>query len=145
MQANPEQAAVRQVALEFIDRCFRCDAEGVLALLAPDATWWVLGQPQRLRVSGTRDRAAIERFVGKVARMFVGGMGYEIAGVTCEGERVAIEATSHARLADGRDYRNAYHFLVRVRHGRVVAMKEYLDTLYAFDIQEGLSPGGAAA
>ncbi|MES2481271.1 MAG: nuclear transport factor 2 family protein [Pseudomonadota bacterium] len=135
-QESPAEAS-RRLALDFIDACFRCDVDAVLSRLAPDATWWVLGDREHLKVSGTRDRLAIERFLRNVARMFPQGMGYAIEGVTAEPGRVAIEATSHARQADGRDYANRYHFAVTLQDGKVLAMREYLDTFYVWQVQQG--------
>jgi ketosteroid isomerase-like protein len=143
-----ERMATRQLALAFLDLCFKCEVEKVLALLAPDATWWVLGNPERVKVSGLRDRPRIERFLHNVRRAFPQGLEWTIEGVTTEGERAAVEASSYARLAGGGEYRNRYHFLVGVHAGKVVEMREYLDTQYAYEIQQGSAPldaeGGAA-
>lgn len=104
-------------------------------MLAPEATWWVLGDSEKIRVSGLRDGPRIERFLRKVRRGFPDGLTATIEGVTAEGERVAIEATSSAQLGGGGTYGNRYHFLVRVRDGRVIEMREYLDTHYAYEAQ----------
>jgi ketosteroid isomerase-like protein len=53
--------------------------------------------------------------------------------MTAEGERVAVEAESKAKLANGTLYHNRYHFLFVVRDGRIQAVKEYLDTLHVMN------------
>lgn len=52
----------------------------------------------------------------------------EEVGVTCEGERVAVEARARTVLANGNIYNNIYHFLFIVRGGRIVEAKEYCNT-----------------
>ena len=141
--SSTNESQPREVALAFLGHCFRGQIEQVLVLLAPEATWWVLGDRAHLKVSGTRDRPAIERFLRGVARLFPEGMEYTVEGVTAEGGRVAVEATSTARMADGRAYGNRYHFLMQVHDGQVVAMREYLDTLYAWQVQEGTASPSA--
>jgi hypothetical protein len=53
--------------------------------------------------------------------------------MTAEGDRVAVEAESKARLANGTLYHNRYHFLFVVRDGRIQVVKEYLDTLHVMN------------
>ena len=134
--AQVQLEKTRSVALAFLGHCFRCEVHEVLALLAQDATWWVLDNPERVKVSGLRDRPRIERFLKEVRAAFPRGLQATIEGVTAEGERVAVEASSHATLPGGREYRNRYHFLVRVREGQVIEMREYLDTQYAYEVQQ---------
>lgn len=133
-------AATKQLALTFLDHCFKGNLEAVVAMLAPGATWWVLGDPQKLKVSGTRQVDQITRFLKNVRRGFPEGLQAEILGVTAEGERVAIEASSTARMSNGQPYSNRYHFLIKVRDGRVLEMREYLDTYLAYEAQLSSAP-----
>jgi ketosteroid isomerase-like protein len=54
-----------------------------------------------------------------------------VKGMVAEGDRVAVEAESHGELANGRVYRQSYHFLFEFRGGRISAVREYLDTQHA--------------
>jgi ketosteroid isomerase-like protein len=82
----------------------------------------------------------IRRFLKNVRLGFPDGLRVEFTGVTAEGERVAVEAVSSARMSDGRPYENHYHFLVQVRDGRVVQVREYLDTQFVHELQLTLRP-----
>ena len=54
---------------------------------------------------------------------------------TCEGDRVAFEATGYAvNKQNGRVYDNRYHHLMRIRDGKIVELREYQDTLLLFDV-----------
>jgi ketosteroid isomerase-like protein len=108
-----------------------------MAMLHPEASWWVLGDPARMRVSGRRDRAGIERLLNAAARSIPGGMRIMVHGVTAEGERVAVEVESEGVWRDGRRYHNQYHFLLTMRDGLIFAVREYMDTLHVFDISQG--------
>jgi ketosteroid isomerase-like protein len=109
------------VALAYLDRLARSDVEGALALVAEDATFM---DPDGSIIGKDAVRA---RFAG-LAALLAGPFEQEIVGTTTEGSRVAIEATGSARLANGKTYRNLYHFLFEIADGRIVRFKEYCDT-----------------
>ena len=128
--------ATRAVAVTFLEHCFGGRMEAAIDLLTPDATWWVIGDQAKVKVSGLKDRPRIERMLANLRIVFPDGMQGAIDGVTAEGERVAIEARSTAQAVNGLVYRNHYHFLVLVRGGRVAHVREYMDTLGVFDFQQ---------
>jgi ketosteroid isomerase-like protein len=136
MGIQTDLEATRGVAVAFLGHCFAGRMEAAIDLLAPDASWWVSGDAAKVRVSGLKDRARIERMLSNLRKSFPDGMQGSIDAVTAEGERVAIEARATARTPDGLVYSNRYHFLVRVQVGRVVEVREYMDTLGLFDFQQ---------
>jgi ketosteroid isomerase-like protein len=91
----------------------------------PDLVWWVAGfgemQGQLAGLDGAFGRHFVE-----------GGMKMIVHATTSQGDRVAVEAESHATLNGGAVYNNLYHFLIEVRDGKVVRVKEYHDTAHAF-------------
>jgi ketosteroid isomerase-like protein len=55
--------------------------------------------------------------------------------MTAQGNRVAVEAESHAiHKPTGRTYNNFYHFLFEIDGGKITKMKEYCDTKHAVDV-----------
>ena len=136
MDKQAELEATRGVAVAFLTHCFAGRMDAAIELLAPDASWWVIGDPAKVRVSGLKDRPRIERMLTNLRKAFPDGMQGFIDAVTAEGERVAIEARSTAHAANGQVYSNHYHFLVRVQAGRVVQVREYMDTLGLYDFQQ---------
>lgn len=135
-----DHATNKTVALHFLECAFAGRMEEAIALLTPDAIWWVLGDPDKVKVAGRRDMTRIPRFLRNVLRGFPEGLDVRFEGVTAEGERVAVEAVSSGRMSDGRLYRNRYHFLVKLRDGKVFEMREYLDTQYAYEVQQASEP-----
>lgn len=96
-----------------------CDTETIREIIAPDATWWILGV-------GEIDR---ENLIGQLQAMLGNARIAEthILGTTAEDDRVAIESHGNFVFEDGRVYRNRYHHLYVVRDDRIVAVREYLD------------------
>ena len=137
---NALSGSNRDIALSFLQKCFEGSMDAALAMMAEDATWWVLGNPEKVKLSGTRDMPRIRRYLKNVRLGFPDGLRVEFTGVTAEGDRVALEAVSSARMGDGRPYENHYHFLVQVRDGRVVQVREYLDTQSVYELQLTLQP-----
>jgi len=50
-----------------------------------------------------------------------------------EGNEVAVEAESFATMTNGRVYANRYHFLFEVADGKILRIKEYMDTMHAWE------------
>jgi ketosteroid isomerase-like protein len=95
--------------------------------VAPDAVWWVTGQPE----------TPLRAFVNGLNEKFVFPGRLEVLGVTAERDRVAVEAESFLDTKIGRPYNNRYHFLVEFRGGQVVRVKEYCNTAYVNAVFSG--------
>ena len=127
----------KALALEFIRLAADNSIDAALNLLHPEATWWVAGDPARLRVAGLKSRAKIERLLRGLIEVLPQGMSMTVIGVTAEADRVAVELDGTGVWHDGRTYRNRYHFLFVVRDTAIVSVCEYMDTLRLHDISVG--------
>lgn len=96
-----------------------CEEDSIRAIIAPEASWWVLGV-------GSMDR---ETVIAQLKQMLGTARVAEttILGITAEGGRVAVESRGNFEFEDGRVYRNSYHHLFELSDGRVTAIREYLD------------------
>ena len=126
--------ANKKLAREFIDALDRADTQWVLEHYADDMTLWTAGS---IAISGTRGKAEIPALMEGILGGFPNGLRFRARSLTAEADRVAIEAESHGVHASGRTYRNEYHFLLRIRAGQIVEVKEYLDTLHAREVLLG--------
>jgi ketosteroid isomerase-like protein len=88
-------------------------------------------------ISGIYDKEQIRGFANGIYEAFPQGLSFTVVGVTAEGERVAVEAESNGKHASGKDYNNFYHFLFTIRDGRILSLKEYLDTELVTEILAG--------
>jgi uncharacterized protein len=96
-------------------------------LMHPDATYWVIGKPHLFAYAGEQTRAQICAYMASPT-IFVGGVRTTFGAITAEDDRVAVEAEIIGTLPDGRVYTNVYHYLMWFKDGKVLRVKEYLDT-----------------
>jgi uncharacterized protein (TIGR02246 family) len=107
------------------------DMDTVRELFAEDATWWLGGE---LPLSGTwRGREAIlGDFLGSIPRLYrPDSISIEVTSLIADGETVVLEWTSRALTVAGEDYENQCAGVFTVRAGKIVAVREYMDTQYA--------------
>lgn len=116
----------KKTCLRLIDALNFGDKATLDSLLADDVEWWVQGT---WAGAGKVDKADLLGAIDGLFSLFVNGITLKVIGITAEGDRVAVEAVSHAPLIGGGSYDNTYHFLYRVRDGKIISGKEYLDTM----------------
>lgn len=95
--------------------------------MCEDATYWTCGKPHLFDYAGERGKQDFCAWA-RTPSIFVGGSKVTFGQVTAEGDRVALEAQTKGTLPDGRVYTNAYHYLFTFRDGKVLSVKEYMDT-----------------
>jgi ketosteroid isomerase-like protein len=123
---------IKQVADDFLATFSRGDVDGVLDAMADDATWWVSGGIEGM--SGTYDKASFGPLLRGATALYVeGALRITPTSMVAEGDRVAIEAEGFATMSNGRIYKPRYHFLFEVKDGKVRRVREYMDTMHAWD------------
>jgi ketosteroid isomerase-like protein len=121
----------KKIVLGLFENMSSGNGAAVMNALADSATWWVAGN---FPLSGTKTKAQFGELVGNLGSNIDGALRLTPSGVTAEGDRVAVEAESHAKMKNGKTYQNKYHFLFVVRDGKIQQVKEYLDTMHANDV-----------
>jgi ketosteroid isomerase-like protein len=121
----------KKVVLGLFENMNAGNGAAVLDALADSATWWVLGN---FPLSGTKTKAQFAELIGDLGSKIDGALKVTPTGVTAEGDRVALEAESYAKMKSGKTYQNKYHFLFIVRNGKIQQVKEYLDTMHANEV-----------
>ena len=122
--------ANKQVVRRYLRAMSSGDA-ALAELLTDDVTWWV---PPSSPLGGLREgKPAVLGLIASGGALYDASepFGIEVEAMLAEGEWVAVQLVLSARTAKGRPYRNFYHFAFRIRDGRICAVKEYVDTLYA--------------
>jgi len=107
------------------------DIDTAFSLVREDARWWV---PGTLPFSGTKTKAEYLKVVGAIKAGFPSGLKLTPGEMTAEGNRVAVEVESFGEHANGKSYRNKYHFLIYLENGLFVNVKEYMDTQHLKDL-----------
>lgn len=121
----------KRIVLGFLENLNAGNAAAALDALADSATWWIQGN---FPLSGTRTKAQFVELLGQLGAAIDGALSLRVKGVTAEGDRVAVEAESFAKMKNGKTYQNRYHFLCEVRSGKIQAVREYLDTMHANEV-----------
>jgi ketosteroid isomerase-like protein len=114
------------------------DEQTIRESFAEDATWTL--HAGDLPTSGTwRGRGPIidEFLAGALNHYEPGSIDLEVTGMIADGDRVALQWTTRARTRDGRPYENECIGVFTVRDGRIKAVREYMDTLYAAEVVYG--------
>ena len=113
----------RRVALEWI----KCATEGrfddLMALGAPDATWWISGTSP---YSGTQPYAERVKQMKELFKEAI-SVTFTIGGITAEGDTVVLEGMPRAEAKDGRIYVNDIMIKFVVKDGRFQSVREYVD------------------
>jgi hypothetical protein len=87
----------KKTAIAFVESMPRTGID--VNVVTDDAQWWVPG-------TGWLSRAEFLKLVEMFGERVDGPVTLTIQGVTAEGDRVAVEAQSHAVLKNGKIYRN---------------------------------------
>jgi ketosteroid isomerase-like protein len=135
MLASMIPEANKQAVTDLFARFSAGDVAGVLAMMADDVTWRLPGRRALLPIAGEYTKERLKRmFDGMLAQLDERGLQMRVVGLVAEGDDVAAEVESIGDLRNGRQYRQQYHFLIRFRDGKIVNVREYLDTHHAFDV-----------
>ena len=124
----------KAVLQRYLDALVAGDLATIEDSFAPDATWWLHGT---LPLSGTRrGRAEILEFLLGAGSLYQPGtQEFEFGDITADGERAVLEWRVRAiASATGKPYDNSYAGVFVVRDGRIVEVREYLDSLYAAEV-----------
>jgi uncharacterized protein len=65
-----------------------------------------------------------------------GSVDLEITEMIAQGDQVVLQWTSRARTLDEQPYENGCVAIFTVRDGKIQAVREYMDTLYASRVFE---------
>lgn len=109
------------------------DMDTIVALLDENVSFWVPPSlPDGVEFCG---KAMVLKLFTESVGLYdaSAGLCVEIHSLTADEDRVAAELVIRGKAAvGGGSYENWYHFLFRIREGRIVAVREHLDSLYAF-------------
>ena len=127
--------AVTEANRAFVQRFFQAmnegDIEHIVNAYADDGFLQTMGNTL---ISGTYSKEQVRAAAGAIYDVFPEGLAFTILGIAADGDRVAVEATSEGQHISGQTYSNHYHFLFELRDGRLLCLKEFMDTERATDI-----------
>lgn len=125
--------ANKQTVIEMWKTFSSRDGTKIERFLSEDAVWIAPPDNATAKFLGERGgmtgREQIVRFiVDQFRQVFARDVTLDFKGIYGDGETVVLEMTLGATIANGRPYRNNYCFVHVLKDGRVVEMREYMDT-----------------
>jgi uncharacterized protein len=124
----------KTVVRRYVAALQRGDEQAVRESFAEDASWTLAAGD--LPISGTwkgRDAIMDEFFASAMGHYEPGSVEIEATAMIGEQDQVVLQWTSRARIRGGRRYENGCIGIFTVRDGKIHAVREYMDTLYAGD------------
>ncbi len=125
------QESNKKVVHQFFSAITVGDIDGAFKLVDDNASWWVPGE---LPFSGTKTKKEYLMIVNQITKGFPTGFELKATAMIAEGDMVAAEVASNGTHVNGKKYNNRYHFLIRLKDGKFVDVKEYMDTLHLFKL-----------
>lgn len=140
-QANTPTEAQNVERVHEAFEAWRAGTGSVFDLLAPDATWEVLGNTP---VSGlyTSKADLQQQVLDPFNARMAGGLTPTVRHLYADADTVIafFDATGTAR--DGLPYRNTYTWYLHLRDGRITAVQAQLDSVAFNDLWNRVSPQG---
>jgi ketosteroid isomerase-like protein len=121
----------KKVAREFIEGVSAGDVDAMMRCLHDEGSIETMGTTL---ISGVNDKKTVRGLAAHVQDAFPKGIKLTIHNLIGENDTVAVEAESLGVHSSGKIYNNKYHFLMRFRDGKIIYMKEYLDTEHVTEV-----------
>jgi ketosteroid isomerase-like protein len=126
--------ANKRITAQLFEHLSAGENDTALAMLSDDSTWWLAGTPGKLPVAGTLNKAQVTKLFRNITGALQGPIAMTVKHMVAEGDDVAAEVESLGHLKNGRTYNQHYHFRFTIRGGKIVAVREYLDTLHVQEV-----------
>lgn len=121
----------KKVVAEFFDAIAAGDTQRMDQMMTEDATWWVA--PSTI-FSGLHQKRDFLAIVPQLFAQAAGPLTFEFFDMTAEDDRVSLTAKGNLLMKSGKTYQSDYHFLLRLREGKIAGGKEYLNSAHVNDI-----------
>jgi ketosteroid isomerase-like protein len=120
----------KRIIQEAFDGLSRADARAFLDAMADDFTWIIEGQSKWSR--RYEGKAAVQNeLIPPLFANFATDYRNLPEEIIAEGDRVVVLARGEVQTVRGEDYNNSYCFVIRMQGGKMVELREYMDTALA--------------
>ena len=105
----------------------RSDAGPLYELMRDDFAWIIEGR-SRFSRSYQGKQAVKRELLDVLFQAFATPYRFTIDQIIAEGDTVVVRGRGEVKTKAGHDYNNSYCFVLRLEEGRLVELREYLDT-----------------
>ena len=120
----------KRIIAEAFEGLARADARAFIDSMADDFTWIIEGQCRFSRSYEGKD-AIRNELVPALFANFASEYRNYADEIIAEADRVVVLARGEVKTVRGEDYNNNYCFVIRMRDGKMVELREYMDTALA--------------
>ena len=120
----------RRIIAEAFDGLSRGDARAFIDAMADGFTWIIEGQSRFSRRFEGKDSVRNE-LVPALFANFATDYRNHAEEIIVEGDRVVVLARGEVTTVRGESYDNSYCFVIRMRAGQMIELREYMDTALA--------------
>ena len=121
----------KKIITDFFEQVSNGNMDAAFKWVDEEVKWWI---PPGLPFSGTKTKAEYLQIVGAIKKGFPAGFELKVSDLIAEGNKVAAEVASKGTHVNGKSYHNKYHFLFEIENGKIIAVKEYMDTLHLYQL-----------
>jgi ketosteroid isomerase-like protein len=120
----------KRIIANVFDGLARADGRAFFDAMADDIVWIIEGQCRFSR--RYEGKAAVQN---ELAPALFANFATDYRNfadeIIAEGDRVVVLARGEVKSVRGEDYNNSYCFVLRMREGKIVELREYMDTALA--------------
>ena len=95
---------------------------------------WTAGENA---IGGSRSKSEVVAFAKNILDSFPKGIIFNVVNLVAENDYVAAEVEGSAIHVSGKPYNNKYHFLLKIKDGEILELREYMDTQLAAKVLLG--------
>ena len=128
MNASETKTDVNKQLIQASFDRWRARTGGPFELLAADATWTIVGKSLVAKEYASRDEfldAVIKPFNARLTKP----LSPTIRSLHTEGDTVIVLFDGEATAVDGKPYRNTYAWFMEMRHGKIVNVTAFFDSI----------------
>ncbi|HEV7694479.1 MAG TPA: nuclear transport factor 2 family protein [Hyphomonadaceae bacterium] len=124
----------KRIARQFFEHFDKQNLDGAFSLMAEDAQFKIPGKPAESPSAGAYGKDRLRRLFERVLKNVPDGVRMTFKSAIAEGDMVALEMEGLGKLSNGRAYNNEYVILFVIRDGLIREVREYNDTLHAYNV-----------
>ena len=121
----------KQLVRDWVEALAAGDGDRVCGMYAEKLAYYVVGD---WPLGGHFDRQYMENNCGDIFTVFPKGLDFKAERIVAEGDWVCLEMRSEGEHLSGRNYSNHYSYWFEIKDGKIVQLKEWLDTIKANDV-----------
>jgi uncharacterized protein len=120
----------KRIIAEAFDGLARADARAFIGAMADDLTWIIEGHSRFSRRYEGKE-AVQNELVPALFANFASEYRNYADEIIADRDRVVVLARGEVKTVRGEDYNNSYCFVLRMKDGNIVELREYMDTALA--------------